>query len=422
MPGGKKGKGGKGASRELESKPLEQFNFNFATNAPQEPGYNSILDFNTPDGLKMLNSIRSQLGGLVGQDSGYFQTLPQPVQNRISALKKLHKDKVVLDNEFKKELEALEKKFAEKLQPLYDRRAIIVEGSVEPTAEEIAEGKKAEEETAKKNELEKKAEGEKIEDKKEEKKEIIKKDPKDLKPIEKEDAKGIPGFWLEALRHNDDFEGMITERDEDALMYLKNIIEKPLHEEEGKGGFCLEFHFGPNPYFEETILSKTYFIDHHEAIGELFDKAEATEIQWKTDKNLTITKVEKKAGKRGGGRRGRGGKDKGRQQTIIVEEPCASFFNFFSPDTLVDDDMEQDEMEAVLEADYEMGLAVKESIIPNAVMWFTGEIQRSDSFYDDEEDEEDEEEYDEDDSEGEDANFALPPGIPNEEKPECKQQ
>jgi len=171
MPGGKKGKGGKGgASQELETKPLEQFNFNFGTNAaPQEPGYNSMLDFNTPEGFKMLNSIRAQLGGLVGQDSGYFQTLPQVVQNRISALKKLHKDKVLVDNEFKKELEALEKKFAEKLQPLYDRRAIIVEGSVEPTEEEIAEGKKAEEETAKKIELEKKeAEGENIEQTKEE--------------------------------------------------------------------------------------------------------------------------------------------------------------------------------------------------------------------------------------------------------------
>jgi len=330
----------------------------------------------------------------------------------------------LVDNEFKKELEALEKKFAEKLQPLYDRRAIIVEGSLEPTEEEIAEGKKAEEETAKKIELEKKeAEGENIEQTKEEKKEIIKKDNKDLKAIEREDAKGIPGFWLEALRHNDDFEGMITERDEEALMYLKNIKEKPLQEEDGKGGFCLEFHFGANPYFEETLLTKTYFINHHEAIGELFDRAEATEIQWKTDKNLTITKVEKKAGKRGGGRRGRGGKDKGKQQMIIVEEPCASFFNFFSPDTLVDDEMEQDEMEAVLEADYEMGLAVRESIIPNAVMWFTGEIQRSDSFYDDEEDDEDDEEADEEEDSEEDAEFAPPPttGKPDDQ-PQCKQQ
>lgn len=58
----------------------------------------------------------------------------------------------------------------------------------------------------------------------------------------------------------------ITERDEDALKYLKDIkwcrIDSPK-------GFKLEFLFDANPYFKNTILTKIYhMIDEDEPILE----------------------------------------------------------------------------------------------------------------------------------------------------------
>jgi hypothetical protein len=58
----------------------------------------------------------------------------------------------------------------------------------------------------------------------------------------------------------------ITERDEGALKYLKDIkwcrIEDPK-------GFKLEFFFDTNPYFKNSVLTKTYhMIDEDEPILE----------------------------------------------------------------------------------------------------------------------------------------------------------
>ena len=51
--------------------------------------------------------------------------------------------------------------------------------------------------------------------------------------------------------------GQITERDEAALKFLKDIksirILEPV-------GFKLEFYFDPNPYFKNSVLTKTYHV------------------------------------------------------------------------------------------------------------------------------------------------------------------
>jgi hypothetical protein len=40
--------------------------------------------------------------------------------------------------------------------------------------------------------------------------------------------------------------------------------------------FALEFHFAENPYFEDKVLSKTYFLEEDETFGDImFDRVEA---------------------------------------------------------------------------------------------------------------------------------------------------
>jgi hypothetical protein len=86
--------------------------------------------------------------------------------------------------------------FASKYAPLYTRRAEIIAGKIEPTAEEIAAGEAAdsddeddEDESAKVSEL--KEDG-----------------------TEEEAPKGIEDFWLTALQNHAGIADLITEADE----------------------------------------------------------------------------------------------------------------------------------------------------------------------------------------------------------------
>lgn len=62
----------------------------------------------------------------------------------------------------------------------------------------------------------------------------------------------------------------ITKHDQGALKYLTDIKWSRINDSEG---FKLEFTFGPNPYFKNSVLEKTYrMIDEtdivlEEAIG-----------------------------------------------------------------------------------------------------------------------------------------------------------
>ncbi|MCI35048.1 nucleosome assembly protein 1-like 1-like, partial [Trifolium medium] len=67
--------------------------------------------------------------------------------------------------------------------------------------------------------------------------------------------KGVPSFWLNAMKNNEFLAEEITKRDERALKYLKDINWTELR---GKEGFVLEFYFDSNPYFNDTLLTKTF--------------------------------------------------------------------------------------------------------------------------------------------------------------------
>ena len=59
-----------------------------------------------------------------------------------------------------------------------------------------------------------------------------------------------------------------------------------------------------------------------------------------------------------------------------------------------------EQLQEVMEADYEIGSAIKERLIPHAISWFTGEAVEMDMDDDDEDDEDDDDEDDDDDEAG----------------------
>ncbi|KAI6250824.1 putative nucleosome assembly protein [Erysiphe necator] len=340
---------------------------------------------------KLVQMIQGKLGSLVGRSSGYIESLPTDVRRRVAGLKGVQKQHSKLEAEFQEEVLELEKKYFAKFTPLYSKRSKIVNGQIEPSDEEVKAGE---------NEKDKEDESVKTADVK-----------------ESSEIKGIPEFWLSAMKNQASLAGMITDRDEAALKDLIDVrmeyLEKP--------GFRLIFEFAENEFFTNKILTKTYFYQNESGYGGdfIYDHAEGEKIDWKADKDLTVRVESKKQ------------RNKNTKQTRVVKKtvPTDSFFNFFSPPKAPSDDDDIDaatDIEERLELDYQLGEDIKEKLIPRAIDWFTGEALQfeeldddiEDGDFDDEDDDEDDDLNDDDEDESDEEDET---GKPKQEAAECKQ-
>jgi nucleosome assembly protein 1-like 1 len=211
--------------------------------------------------------IQGKLGSLVGRSSGYVESLPAPVRRRVDGLKGIQKDHAKLEAEFQEEVLQLEKKYFAKFTPLYEKRAKIVNGNTEPTEDEVEKGKAEDEE----------------EDEADEKKE---------ESTSTEEMKGIPEFWLSAMKNSISLAELITDRDEEALRSLTDIRMEYLD----KPGFKLVFEFAANDFLTNKTISKTYFYREENGYGGdfIYDHAEGDKIDWKAGKDLTVRVESKK--------------------------------------------------------------------------------------------------------------------------------
>lgn len=250
--------------------------------------------------------IQNKLTGLVGRSSGYLESLPPHVKRRIEGLKGVQVEHAKVEAEFQKEILELEKRFAEKYRPLYERRAAIVAGSVEPTSEEVKAGEASDD----------------VDEDDEEDVAATKESLADA-TAPADGAKGIPEFWLTALKNHVALSELITEEDENALKALTDI--KMTHLPGTESGFKLTFTFGENEHFTNKELTKTYYYqDEVGYSGDLvYDHAEGCTIDWKEGKDLTH-KIETKKQRN---------KNTNQTRTVKRSVPVESFFNFFSPPT-----------------------------------------------------------------------------------------
>jgi nucleosome assembly protein 1-like 1 len=264
-----------------------------------------VSGLSAADRAGLVSVLKDKLQFLAGQSSGYLESLSPKVKDRVAVLQTLQSEHDELEAKFHEERAALEAKYQKLYDPLYRKRSDIVNGVVD-VEHKTPEGEAAVD-------------------------------------VDKEEEKGIPEFWLTAMKQNEILALQITERDEGALKYLKDIKWSNL---EDNKGFKLDFYFEPNPHFKNTLLTKTYhMIDDDEPI---LERAVGTEIEWNPTKNLT-QKVMKKKPKKGAKT----------TKPITKTEPCESFFNFFSPPQVPDDDdIDQETAETLqelMEQDYEVG-------------------------------------------------------------------
>merc|ERR1712142_1203279 len=201
--------------------------------------------------------------------------------------------------------------------------------------------------------------------------------------------------WLTIFKNVEMIADMVQEADEPVLEDLNDITVT--FSEKDPMGFTLHFHFKPNEYFTNTVLTKSYELkcepqddDPFSFEGPEIFKCTGRTIDWQKGKNLTVKQVK-----------------------------ADSFFNFFDPPIVPDDpNAEVDEdTQALLTVDFEIGHYIRERIVPRAVLFFTGEALDDESDFEEEEDEDD----DDDDGSGSDNDPDFDPKKA-QANPECKQQ
>ena len=279
------------------------------------------------------------------------------LKKKLVAIKKLVCERMALEKDFKKEHNQLEYKYEQLYQPFFEQRQKIIEGKEKPDIEKLkdklAELKISEEEA-----------------KKEDEKEV-----------------GIPNFWYKCIENCQDI--MLNDKDKPVLKCLKEI--KCISKE--NGNFTLEFHFEPNDYFKNIVLKREFILDEEFDIKEI----KSDEIFWKNDQvNPTIELQTKKM------------KNKRTKyvKTVTKKVKVPSFFSSFKnfkkgdkkKDEESEDDDEEDEGEdkLTIEDEYDLGLQIKEEIIPYAIEYYLGIVDdEEDGCEEDEEGEDLEEEEDE---------------------------
>jgi len=352
---------------------------------------------------QVMAALQARLDSMVGDPSGYIKTLPAVVQRRLKALKNLQLETTKVEAEFFKEVHALECKYQAKYQPFFDKRTKITTGEYEPNDEECTWTLDDKEDEELSEEMKSKA--------------ILEGEKKD------EDSKGVPEYWLTIFKNVELLAEMVQDHDEPILKHLQDI---KVHYKEDPMGFVLDFVFSPNDYFENTVLTKSYEMkcepdaeDPFSFEGPEIHKCKGTTIEWKKGKNITVKTIKKKQKH----------KSKGSVRTVSKTVQNDSFFNFFNPPTVSEDpEAEVDEdTRALLTADFEIGHYIRESIVPRATLYFTGEALMEDDF--DEEEEEEGEEGEEGEEEEADPDFdprkhaKAVRGQKGQANPaECKQQ
>lgn len=261
------------------------------------------------------------------------------LQRRLRALKQLQFEYFDIERQLIDELDALEYKYQKTWDKIFSKRGNIVAGDYEPDDDEC--------------------------DWVNDEEEICNKLMTSLKIDEEGDLTGIPYFWLTVFKNAKMIDGMVHSYDEPVLKYLYDVrIE--YFKSPDPPGFMFEFYFNKNEFFPNSILTKRYYtkveVDKNNLAdfnGKEIEKSVGCEIMWRPGKDVTVKRIQLE----------RGG---------VKKVKVYSFFNFFKPPVIPDgtafDDLDE-KTKRILKLDIRDGNIFKDSIVPRAVLYFTGEVK-----------------------------------------------
>jgi nucleosome assembly protein 1-like 1 len=306
------------------------------------------------DNKQNIDLLSSRLNGLLGTSQVEYTQLPSNIRARVRALKNIQVEMNKGEVNYYKELHSLEMKYAKQNEQFYKKRNDIVSGRYEPRGNETE----------------------------------FKEDFEESEANQDTDhgARGIPSFWLTVFKNVEPLASMISPADEKILANLEDV-RLTIKEK----GFQLDFVFGKNEFFTNDVLTKTYDLEFAVNEEEPLDYSgpeivgvKGTEINWTSEENNPTVSFVRKTQK---------AKNRSSVTKATTSERAESFFNFFSPPSVVPDDEDVDyELRMQVTQDYEAGDILRQTVIHDAVLFFTGDALLSD-------DESDEESYMDDESE-----------------------
>lgn len=343
---------------------------------PMEPGKMNKNVFNLSKNFeKSINCINSENGcDFIGNKARTSSMdILELIKRRLDALKVLQMKNAILEAQFYEDLYLLECKYNKMYKSLSETRKRIIVGDYEPSDEDcktirIGENGDGQEVF--------KSFNEDIEKDREISKDLLAMSISNYAIKKGDFVKGIPEFWLSVLKRVGLISQMIEPHDEPILKYLYDIgvdlqDKKPYY-------FSLKFHFFPNEYFSNELLTKTYEfkIELDSSDPYVFEAPETIcshgcKINWKRNKNVTKKPI-------------------GFDSSKDIDDKQMSFFNFFETAEFENKNGNRltCEEEAELAIDYEIGYTFKEKVIPRAILYYMGEI-------DDDDDDEDQCDFDE---------------------------
>lgn len=263
--------------------------------------------------------------------------LPFCIRQRLLALLKLQYKLMEYDVEFHRRLFQLESEINEKRQTIYAQRAAIISGQHDPINETYTKSESVLYDQILGN--------------------------LELPSVDyTEKCVGIPKFWQEILKHGSIL--YFHESDERILAHLYDIQLKLQHDTEYSA--TLEFYFAENPYFDNDVLTKKFYLDMELSADKPFVyegpeayKSVGCEIHWKNNKDATLH--------------------------------SESFFQLFAHSHTYDGDDVNGDVIELLEGEFEMALFIKENFIPHAALFFISihNWNSSDEDNDDDDDDDD---------------------------------
>ncbi|KAH0483615.1 MAG: hypothetical protein KVP17_004280 [Porospora cf. gigantea B] len=186
----------------------------------------------------------------------------------------------------------------------------------------------------------------------------------------------IPSFWLTAMKNHPHLADHIQKHDEVLLRYLEDITFHWSDDLRESHSFTLTFQFSPNPFFSPEKLTKEYIfcapdkVDLSSDLGEdLLSATKSSVIQWNAGCDVTERTQTRRQ------------KNKKTLETRVIAETVRqeSFFTFFvshdTPSREVLAEMSDDALrnvEAEVENNFEIGIILRDRIIPRAVGWYLG--------------------------------------------------
>jgi len=235
------------------------------------------------------------------------------LKKKLLFVKKLTKDREVIEKQYKKELIELQFSYEDKYKRIYEDARKLISGQVTTTNNLLT--------------------------------------PEDIqlyniKVPETPTETGVPSFWNRALINSKYF--YTNKNDEEILKFLNEVR---MEFKEDKVSFTVFFRFDTNTYFNNVELSKSFFYNETQELL----KVESTIINWASDEK-NPTKVLAKKTK----------KQKGKQpKTTSQWEEVESFFKIFKSMVLSEAEDEYDANVEEQEAEF-----MKDDFIPYALNYY----------------------------------------------------